>query len=92
MGRGIIDYLVRASMDARITSDGIGVLTLGTGSCLDRRRWLFLQKTGHTVGTSCLCYMMNIGAWHHKNLLCDNVGMGAATNGVGSLLVTAIER
>ena len=92
MGKGIIDNLVRPNMDARITSDGSGVVTLGTGSCQVGRPWLFLQGTGHTVGTTCLCYMMNMEAWLHKNLLCDNVGTGAATNRVGSLLVTARER
>ena len=51
MGRGIIDYLVRASMDARITSDGSDVVTHGTESCLDRRPRLFSKGTGNTVGT-----------------------------------------
>ena len=77
MGRGIIDYLVRASMDARITSDGSGVVTLGTRSYLGGRPWLFF--TGHWT------YHCSIEQKH-------DCGMGAIANRVDSMLVTAREK
>ena len=66
MGKGIIDYLGRYYLGARITSDGGElVLSLRTGSCQVGRPWLSSQGTGHTVGTPCQ-YVMNIGAMLHN--------------------------
>ncbi len=74
-GKGIIDHLVHANMDACITSDGSGMVTLGTGSCQVGRPWLFSQGTGHTVGTPCFWYVMNMWARLHIFKMC-NVGHG----------------
>ena len=57
MGKGIIDYLGRYYLGARITSDGGElVLSLGTGSCQVGRPGLFLQGTGYAVASPLGCY------------------------------------
>ncbi len=70
MGKGIIDYLVRANMDAGITSvGGELVLSLGTGSCRVGRPRTFLWGTGHAVGTPCQWYVINMGARLHNFMM-----------------------
>ena len=70
MGKGIIDYLDRYYLGARITSDGrvVGALSQD-GVVPGRAAKNIFWGTGHTVGTPCQWYVINMGARLHENVM-----------------------